>query len=214
MIIGSLFWLHCSLCAFQSAAVHLSLTMKYTRIKNTEHRLFTKVWSLYRKSFPSEERRQLCAQRRIMDNPLYHFEIISDDNGLIGFILWWDFENIRYIEHLATLPQLRGKGYGRRILKRFISKSDTLILLEAEHPHTDINKRRIGFYERIGFVINEYEYKQPPFKKFGEYVPLILMTHPDAISKENVRLFCQQYSEHASAYNYIPVAQQQIKQTV
>ena len=179
--------------------------MKYTRVKNTEHPLFSKAWNLYKKSFPPEERRQFRTQRKIMDNPLYHFEIIADNDEFIGFILWWNFENIRYIEHLAILPQLRGKGYGQQILKRFTSKSDTPILLEVEHPDTEINKRRIGFYQHIGFVINEYEYKQPPFKKHGNYVPLLLMTYPTILSKEDIQFFCQQYSEHASVYNYMPV---------
>jgi Acetyltransferases len=175
-------------------------------VKNTEHPLFSKAWNLYKKSFPPEERRQLRTQRKIMNNPLYHFEIIIADNDeFIGFILWWNFENIRYVEHLATLPRLRGKGYGQHILKRFTSRPETPILLEVEHPYTDINKRRICFYQRLGFVVNEYEYKQPPHKKSGNYVPLILMTYPNVISKENIELFCQQYSEHASVYNYMPV---------
>jgi Acetyltransferases len=178
--------------------------MKYTRVKNTEHPFFKKAWNLYKKSFPPEERRQLCTQRKIMDNPLYHFEIITDNNEFTGFILWWDFENIRYIEHLAILPQLRGKGYGQHVLKRFTSRPEIPTLLEVEHPDTEINKRRIDFYQRIGFVINKYEYKQPPYKKRGNYVPLILMTYPKIISKENINLFCQQFSKHASVYNYMP----------
>ena len=179
--------------------------MKYTRVKNTEHPLFKKVWSLYRKSFPPEERRQLRTQRKIMGNPLYHFEIIADNDEFIGFILWWDFTNVRYIEHLAILPQLRNKGYGQRILKRFTSKQKLPILLEVEHPDTEINKRRINFYQRIGFFINEYGYKQPPYKKCGGYVPLILMTYPNVISKGDIRFFCQQFCEHASVYNYMPI---------
>ena len=179
--------------------------MKYTKVKNIEHPLFTKVWNLYKKSFPPEERRQLRTQRKVMGNPLYHFELITDNNEFIGFILWWDFENIKYIEHLAILPRLRNKGYGQRIIKRFTSKPKSTILLEVEHPNTEINKRRMVFYQRIGFVVNEYEYKQPPYKKCGNYVPLILMTYPNVISKGEVKLFCQQFCEHASVYSYMPV---------
>ena len=178
--------------------------MKYTRIKNTEHSLFMQAWKLYKKAFPSEERRQLRTQKKIMGNPLYHFEIITDNGKFIGFILWWEFENIRYIEHLAILPRLRGKRYGLRVIERFIAKSEAGILLEVEHPTTEINKRRIGFYQRIGFVINKYKYKQPPHKKNGSPVPLILMTYPNTITKEEVILFCMQYREHSSAYNYMP----------
>ena len=140
-----------------------------------------------------------------MGNPLYHFEIIANNDEFIGFILWWNFENVAYIEHLATLPRLRGRGYGQHILKRFTSKPKIPILLEVEHPDTEMNRRRIDFYQRMGFIVNEYEYKQPPYKKCGDYVPLMLMTYPDVISKEDIEFFCQQFGEHASAYNYMPV---------
>ncbi|MDR1524085.1 MAG: GNAT family N-acetyltransferase [Tannerella sp.] len=167
--------------------------MRYTSIKNTSHPLFAPAWHLYGKSFPSEERRQLRTQKKIMDHPLYHFETITDKDVFIGFILWWGFEDIRYIEHLATSPHQRGKGYGRRILEKFISGSDLPVLLEVEHPTTEINKRRIGFYQRAGFVLNGHAYRQPPYKKGGNYVPLLLMTYPEAISGEEATRFCRLY---------------------
>ncbi|MDR2913662.1 MAG: GNAT family N-acetyltransferase [Tannerella sp.] len=167
--------------------------MKYTRIKTTEHPLFLQIWNLYKSSFPPEERRQLRTQKKMMNNPLYHFEIITDNDVFVGFILWWGFEDIRYIEHLATSPRLRGNGYGLRILENFISKSDTPILLEVEHPDSEINKRRIGFYRRIGFILNKHLYKHPPYKKGGEYVSLMLMTYPDAITEKEARRFCEKY---------------------
>lgn len=167
--------------------------MKYIRIKTTEHPLFTQAWNLYKSSFPPEERRQLRTQKKIMDNPLYHFDIITDKDYFIGFILWWNFEDVRYIEHLATSPHLRGKGYGLRVLEKFISKPESSVLLEVEHPTSEINKRRIGFYQRIGFILSEHEYKHPPYKKGGEYVSLMLMTYPDSITEKKARLFCEKY---------------------
>jgi ribosomal protein S18 acetylase RimI-like enzyme len=167
--------------------------MKYTRIKDTEHPLFCQAWELYKQSFPSEERRQLRSQKRIMDHPSYHFEIITDQDRFIGFILWWGFEKVRYIEHLATLPRLRGKGYGLRILEAYLSASDLPVWLEVEHPANELNKRRIDFYQRAGFVLNEHAYKHPPYKKRGEYVSLMLMTYPEAITRKEVRRFCEEY---------------------
>ncbi len=167
--------------------------MKHTRIKTTEHPLFPQVWNLYKNSFPPEERRQLRTQKKMMNNPLYHFEIITDKELFVGIMLWWGFEDIRYIEHLATSPRLRGNGYGLRILEDFISKSKTSILLEVEHPASEINRRRIGFYQRIGFVLNKHLYKHPPYKKGGEYVSLMLMTYPDAITEKETKHFCEKY---------------------
>jgi ribosomal protein S18 acetylase RimI-like enzyme len=167
--------------------------MNYTRIKNTEHPLFRRTWELYKKSFPPEERRQLRTQKKIMGHPFYHFEIITDQGQFIGLILWWGFEKVRYIEHLAISPRLRGKGYGFRILKKYNSTSDLPVWLEVEHPTIEINKRRIDFYRRAGFVLNEHAYKHPPYKKGGEYVSLMLMTYPEAIAEKDVKRFCEEY---------------------
>lgn len=167
--------------------------MKYTSIKNTEHPLFAPAWRLYKRSFPPEERRGLRSQKKIMRHPLYHFETVTDKDEFIGLICWWGFEDVRYIEHLATSPHRRGEGYGRRILERFISGSDIPVLLEVELPTTEINKRRIGFYQRTGFVLNGHEYRQPPYKKGGDYVPLMLMTYPGAITGEEAARFCTLY---------------------
>jgi ribosomal protein S18 acetylase RimI-like enzyme len=167
--------------------------MNYTSINNAEHPLFGQAWQLYRTSFPPEERRLLCSQKKIMDHPLYHFEIIADRDEFIGFILWWGFEDVRYVEHLATSPRLRGNGYGRRILRKFLSDSEIPVLLEVEHPATEINRRRIGFYRRTGFVLNGHTYRHPPYRKGGEYVSLLLMTYPGAITEDEAARFCRLY---------------------
>lgn len=167
--------------------------MKYISIKDTNHPLFAKAWKLYKQSFPPEERRQLRTQIKIMDRPLYHFDIITEKDELIGFMLWWSFEDVRYIEHLATLPSLRGKGYGLQILEHFLTQSEIPVLLEVEHPTEEINKRRIGFYERIGFVLNKHTYQHPPYKKGGQYVSLMLMTYPKAITAKEARHFCEKH---------------------
>ncbi|MDR2888057.1 MAG: GNAT family N-acetyltransferase [Bacteroidales bacterium] len=166
--------------------------MIYTRLADTGHQLFAQAWELYKKSFPPEERRQLRTQKKIMNHRQYRFNIITAGDMFAGFILWWEFDNIRYIEHLATLPHLRGKGYGRRILERFVSESDKPVLLEVEHPADDISKRRIGFYRRSGFVLNQHEYSHPPYKKGGNYVSLALMTYPHAISNDDANRFCRE----------------------
>lgn len=166
--------------------------MEYTDIKNTDHPLFSQAWRLYKKSFPTEERRQLHTQKKTMNNPLYHFELVTDKSLFIGFVLWWRFDNLIYIEHLATCNHIRGKGYGRRIIERFVSESNIPVLLEVEHPANSINIRRIGFYQRAGFVLNSQNYKHPPYKKGGEYVPLMLMTYPGAITENMLNYFLKE----------------------
>ena len=175
--------------------------MNYTRLNTTEHPLFEQAWELYKKSFPPEERRQLRTQRKIMNHPQYRFDVITDNNHLTGILLWWRFDELRFIEHIATSPCIRGKGYGRQILQQFIEETATTpVVLEVERPTTEINKRRIAFYQRLGFVYNDYPYQQPPYKKGGSFIPMALMTCPDAITKNEVNLFCEKY--HPVIYKF------------
>lgn len=124
-----------------------------------------------------------------MGDPLYRFELVSREDEFIGFILWWEFEDVRYVEHLATLPRLRGQGCGARILAEFIARSEVPVLLEVEHPTEEISRRRIGFYKRAGFVLNDCEYLHPPYKRGGDPVSLALMTYPAAITNDEAECF-------------------------
>lgn len=165
----------------------------FLRLTDTRHPFFGEAWRLYLKSFPPQERRRLPTQKKIMDTPPYHFELALEVGSMIGFVLWWGFDDVRYIEHLATFPHLRGKGHGARILKKFIEADDTPVLLEVEPPTDDISRRRVGFYERAGFVFNDHDYSHPPYKKGGERVRLMIMTYPAAITKSEMRRFVKKY---------------------
>jgi GAF domain-containing protein len=167
--------------------------MNRTEIRSMAHPLFNQAWNLYKKSFPPEERRPLRMQKKMMNNPLYHFEVVTENGRFVGLILWWKFETVIYIEHLATSSHIRGRGYGGRILEEFVRRFTLPLLLEVEPPAVEINRRRIDFYRRFGFVLNEHAYRHPPYKKGGEYVSLMLMTYPEAISEEECRDFCEKY---------------------
>lgn len=162
-------------------------------IKNTLHPLFKQAWELYEAAFPPDERRHLESQRKIMTRPTYHFEVITHEHDFIGILLWWKFKDMRYIEHLSTLPDLRGQGHGQRILETFVAESDTPVWLEVEHPTDDIKTRRIGFYQRVGFVTNNHPYMQPPYSDESSPVPLMIMTYPEAVAEPAVRCFCTKY---------------------
>ena len=51
-----------------------------------------------------------------------------------------------------------------------------MIVLEAEEPTDDITRRRIGFYQRQGFVLQDVPYQQPPYRSGDEWFPMKLMT--------------------------------------
>lgn len=129
----------------------LSFPMQQIRLKNSSNIYFDKAWELYEEAFPLNERRLFEAQVNLMSDPKYHFDILIEDNQLIGFLLWWDLESFRYIDHFATSKQLRNKGYGKLILEQFINNNSKPILLEVELPTSELNQRRIKFYMTIRY---------------------------------------------------------------
>ncbi|MDC9723555.1 MAG: GNAT family N-acetyltransferase [Urechidicola sp.] len=163
--------------------------MKQIRLKNSADTYFDKAWELYEEAFPLNERRLYDAQVVLMSDTKYHFDILIEDNQLIGFLLWWDLETFRYIDHFATSKQLRNKGFGKLILEQFINNNSKPILLEVELPDSEINQRRIKFYKRIGFKLNQHHYELPDFEGSQSPLELKLMTYPNLISKKDVDQF-------------------------
>lgn len=160
------------------------------RIEGESDRFFMECWDLYLEAFPVEERRPLDYHLETLNSAEFHFQAIVDGDIFIGFIAWWDLADVRYIEHLATSPAIRGGGYGKKILSDFIADSDKPILLEVEHPADEIKARRISFYERLGFTLNNHAYAQPPYDLTSDkYLSLLVMTYPKAITAEELEHF-------------------------
>jgi hypothetical protein len=71
----------------------------------------------------------------------------------------------------------RNKGYGEKVLKHITQSVELPIILEVEMPDDETSKRRIGFYERCGFVLHTNPYIQPPYRAKDEPLPMYLMTY-------------------------------------
>lgn len=129
-------------------------------------------------AFPPEEYRELNQLREYTDRVgNFHNNIIFDNDLPIGFITYWDFDSFYYVEHFATNPALRNCGYGKRTLEYLCNYLKQPIVLEVERPIEDMAKRRIGFYQRQGFVLWEKDYYQPPYKPGDNFLPMYLMVH-------------------------------------
>ena len=167
--------------------------MKLIRLKNISDHYFHKAWELYNDAFPFEERRLLDHQSYTLQNDHYHFDIVIDENQFMGFILWWDFDTHRFVDHFATAIEQRNKGVGKIILKEFIDYEDKPVILEVELPVSNVNKRRIKFYERLGFKLNQHHYEMPPLREDQSPLLLLLMSYPSIISEKDVDLFVEKY---------------------
>lgn len=143
---------------------------------NTTHEHYAFMENLLQTAFPIQERRDSEQQRQNTDdNPLFHNMLITKDDTPIGLLTYWDFNTFVYIEHFAIDSRLRNGGYGGRVLDRFRQQVASPIVLEAEEPSDELTRRRIGFYQRHGFVLQDFAYQQPPYRQGDEWFPMRLM---------------------------------------
>lgn len=138
---------------------------------------------LYADAFPPEERRPYAgaiAFGEFANAKRSKFNVLAamDDGKFVGFMSYWNFDSYTYIEHFAVSPELRGRNIGRAMMEHVFRTVNNNVLIEVELPETEIARRRIGFYERLGFLPHpEIEYIQPPYSAGLTPLPLMLMTH-------------------------------------
>jgi len=165
--------------------IHLQIR----KLESTQDSGFDIAWNLYNESFPCNERRSIVAQKEILKNPIYQFNLIYHNNTFVGFVLWWQFSKLLYIEHFAITPNLRGQGYGSLILSQFIKNRSNTIILEVEPPLSNISKKRIHFYATLDFKLSKEDYMQPALNKNTQAIQLMLMSYPQILTKNQIKYF-------------------------
>lgn len=133
---------------------------------------------LYERAFPPNERRPTGQWRQCMlSQKSFRPYAIVEGGDFCGFITAWELAGFVYVEHFATEPAKRNGGIGGRALELFKSRySPRPIVLEVELPTDGMAGRRVAFYERHGFTLLGLEYRQPPYRPGGRFLPLQLMS--------------------------------------
>ena len=159
------------------------------QIRDGEDRYFAEFWKIYSASFPLNERRVSNQQTDVFKKQEYQFDSYLLDNHVIGFIAYWTTADFIYIEHLAIAPEFRSKGLGRAILKPFIESEAIPVILEIEPIINDLTRRRLKFYESLGFVQYAHPHYQPPYHTSDQPLHLVLLTYPNQIDEDLYRQF-------------------------
>ncbi len=146
------------------------------RIKDTASHEYIFSEKLLCTAFPRNEYRDLHLQQyNTRNEEKFHLLVAIENNKPVGFISYWQFDAFCYIEHFATDPELRNKGYGKAIMQEVLKELSSVVL-EVEMPDNELSKRRIGFYKRMGFELCKKSYAQPPYRKGDDRLPMMLMS--------------------------------------
>ena len=147
------------------------------KLIKAEREDFHLIYSEMEKSFIRDEIRDRDEALDTLNDEKYSIYHVVDGDTRVGFMTVWELSGFAFLEHFVTYEFFRNKGYGHRALSLLKEKFESIIL-EAEPPHEDIQKRRISFYERNGFIKNDFPYIQPPYRASDTGVRLILMSYP------------------------------------
>lgn len=156
-----------------------------TLIDKMKKQDFDAIYDLMEKSFPIEEYRTYEEQKELLHNPVYSIYVLYNESQEIkAFIAVWEFEEFAFIEHFAVNPEHRNSGIGAYMLNELVEQLGKTICLEVEPPETEMARRRIGFYQRNNFYLNEYPYIQPSISQGKKPIPLILMTSCSKVDED------------------------------
>lgn len=147
---------------------------------------FESIYRLLEASFPTTERRTKEGQRHLFDTePAYCVYGTKNEQTqeVEAMLAVWELDSILFLEHFAVAPSLRGQGCGSRLLAELSSLTHKTLCLEVEPPESEMTIRRIGFYQRNGFFLNEYPYIQPSMAEGEPPIPLMIMTFGHAVNR-------------------------------
>lgn len=162
----------------------MSLQLQIIPMANANELLFGQAWELYEEAFPTMERREEQLHRCLLAHPQFRAGLYIQHGQVVGLLFWWQFTRICFIEHLAISRELRGSGLGARLLTAFLSETDSPVVLEVELPNDEIARRRIVFYERLGFKLNPFVYRQLPMQIGGDEVDMLLLSYPNLLTPD------------------------------
>lgn len=149
---------------------------------------FDEIFKIMDESFPNNEMRTYEGQKNLLNNDKYHVSVENNNNGaLVGFLAYWILKSCVFFEHLAVSKNFRGKGIGTKIIKNNLKNLKDIkkfIFLEVEPPDSEISKKRINFYKRLGFNLNKFYYEQPPLRKTEKSQHLLIMSYPTLIDEK------------------------------
>lgn len=161
-------------------------------LKRITQQDFKQFYSLLEQDFCFLERKDYQEELASFGNSNFVPAFIFSDNKCVGYVCYWEFEEFLFVEHFAILKEMRNQGVGTGFFREFLNDISKLVLLEVERPNDIISKRRICFYEEIGFYVNQYDYQQPSYHPDTEGIPMFICSYDRSISAEEYSKYTYQ----------------------
>lgn len=147
--------------------------------------------SLYDSAFPEFERRTHAALSETLKQKQFTQEIYVEGDKLLALLSYWTFPKFVFLEYIAVDPSMRGGGIGSKILGDFLAKlGGKTCILEIDPPVDDVSKKRLNFYEKLGFKRTAYTSTQV-YLKGNSGQTMELLSHSKSLGRAEYEDFNQ-----------------------
>lgn len=142
---------------------------------------------IFLSSFPENERRPFASMHHLMlhDSRVHMERVVMRQEGepeCVGMLVWWDLESFVYVEYLAIDPAYRGRKIGEEVMSALLMAQQRPVILEVEPPVDDLTRRRVSFYNRLGFNLCPDPYEQPSYGVVPGLPMCIMVAHQERLS--------------------------------
>ncbi|EXG84561.1 Acetyltransferase (GNAT) domain [Clostridium sp. ASBs410] len=121
---------------------------------------FQRIYEIIHASIPPSGRRSYDGQHELVNHHYYKLYLEKQRKRIIAFLAVWEFNDFNYTEHFAVEFAYYGNGLSEKVLEEYLSHAVKPVFSDGP-PLIEIARRRIKFYERIGFHLNKFDYWQP-----------------------------------------------------
>lgn len=163
--------------------------ISFYKIQDIRDRWFPAFRNLYSAAFPYYEQRSMEQQQEAFQEDSYRLECRIENEVMVSFMAYWEFDEYIYVEHLAVSPEFRGENRGSEMLHAFLKEKSKTIVLEIDPVMDDITEKRFRFYRRLGFMPNPYNHLHPPYLKGHPPHPLLVMSYPQELGERSYKVF-------------------------
>lgn len=132
------------------------------------------VKNIWLEAFPPEERPMELEGVLSLDGA--HIDAFYDEDKLVGFHVWFEFEWFDYMLFLAVNSAIRGGGYGGKILDAVIETHATRpFYFSVEDPdetpvhNSEQRVKRVRFYETHNCKLSDFTYLENPRMRLMYY---------------------------------------------
>lgn len=94
-----------------------------------------------------------------------------------------------FTSSISACCRMYAAAAAERVRLELLRARGKTIILEIDPPVDDISRRRKGFYERNGFIANDYDYTHLPYHRDCKGHRLIIMSSPRRIDEAEYNNF-------------------------